>query len=69
MSEEKAGSILEVLKPRYRDGLFLLAGALIDRFGVNYVINKYKDFKARENEELTKKIAEMLKGYQIERRE
>ncbi len=62
-------SILEVLKPKYRDGVFMLAGALIDRFGVNYVIDRYKEFKARENEELAKKIADIMKGYQIERKE
>jgi hypothetical protein len=63
MSEE---GILEVLKPTYRDGIFMLAGALIDRFGVNYVLDKYKEFKARENEELAKRIAEAMKEYKKE---
>jgi hypothetical protein len=59
-------SILEVLKPTYRDGIFMLAGALIDRFGVSYVLDKYKEFKARENEELAKRIAAAIKEYKSE---
>jgi hypothetical protein len=66
MSENNNKSILEVLKPSYRDGLFLLAGAVIDRFGVNYVLNKYKEQRVKENEEMAKKIAEILKDYKKE---
>jgi hypothetical protein len=59
-------SILDILKPTYRDGIFMLAGALIDRFGVSYVLDKYKEFKARENEELAKRIADAIKEYKKE---
>ena len=54
--------ILETLKPTYRDGLFLLAGVIIDEFGVKYVRKKCKEF----NEELARMVAEKLKEYEKE---
>ncbi len=63
MSEE---NIVEILKPTGGKLLYLVAGGLIDRFGINYVMDKYKEFKARENEELAKKIAEIMKNYKKE---
>jgi len=63
---EKVESVFEELKPTGGKLLYALAGGLIDRFGVSYVMQKYREFKAKENEELAKKIAEMLKDYKKE---
>ena len=56
-------SILETLKPTGGKILYLIAGGLIDRFGINYVMDKYKEFRAKENEELAKNIAKL--GFSI----
>jgi hypothetical protein len=63
MGDENNKGVLDRIKPTYRDGLFIIAGALIDRFGVSYVVNKYKEQKQKEREDIAKMVADMLKDY------
>ena len=62
---------LDRLKPTYRDFAVFIAGNLFDRFGVNYVMTKYREQKEKELEETSKKAAkyvvEMMKEYNMGR--
>lgn len=59
-------SLLDVLKPDAGKIVYLIAGGLIDRFGISYVMKKYKEVKTKENEELAIQIAKALKEYSKE---
>jgi len=51
---------LEELKPTWRDGLYLVGGALLDRFGINYAIKKSKAYIDQSMDQAADRVAERL---------
>jgi hypothetical protein len=51
---------LEELKPTWVNGLYLMGGALLDRFGISYAIKKSKGYIDQSMEQATDRVAEKL---------
>ena len=51
---------LEELKPTWGNGLYLVGGVLLDRFGINYAIKKSKGYIDQSMEQATDRVAEKL---------
>ena len=51
---------LEELKPTWGNGLYLMGGVLLDRFGINYAIKKSKVYIDQSMEQATDRVAEKL---------
>jgi len=51
---------LEELKPTWGNGLYLMGGVLLDRFGINYAIKKSKGYIDQSMEQATDRVAEKL---------
>ena len=51
---------LEELKPTWVNGLYLMGGVLLDRFGINYAIKKSKGYIDQSMEQATDRVAEKL---------
>jgi len=51
---------LEELKPTWGNGLYLVGGVLLDRFGINYAIKKSKSYIDQSMEQATDRVAEKL---------
>lgn len=51
---------LEELKPTWVNGLYLMGGVLLDRFGISYAIKKSKGYIDQSMEQATDRVAEKL---------